>query len=96
MRLLSFFAFTHVLCFTTAINTGTILTSDIDDFVNNILAEWNSPAGISVAVVRQDGQGGWVVETKGYGNAKADGTKVTADTLFSIGSESKVNLSVDS
>ncbi|KAJ7938345.1 beta-lactamase/transpeptidase-like protein [Mycena leptocephala] len=90
MRLLSFFAFTHVLCFTTAINTGTILTSDIDDFVNNILAEWNSPAGISVAVVRQDGQGGWVVETKGYGNAKADGTKVTADTLFSIGSESKL------
>jgi len=52
----------------------------------------NSPAGISVAVVRQDGQGGWIVETKSYGNAKADGTKVTSDTRFAIGSESKVNM----
>ncbi|KAJ7629968.1 beta-lactamase/transpeptidase-like protein [Mycena polygramma] len=90
MRLLSSFAFAPLLCFTTALNTGTVLTSDIDSFVNNVLSDWNSPAGISVAVVRQDGKGGWVVETKGYGNAKADGTKVDTNTLFSIGSESKL------
>ncbi|KAJ7303566.1 beta-lactamase/transpeptidase-like protein [Mycena albidolilacea] len=92
MRLLSLspFAFSQLLCFATALNTGTILTSDIDTFVADILREWNSPAGVAVAVVRQDGQGGWAVETKGYGTAKSDGTKVTPDTLFSIGSESKL------
>ncbi|KAJ7431232.1 beta-lactamase/transpeptidase-like protein [Mycena latifolia] len=90
MRLLFFFALTHLLSSAIAINNGTILTSEIDTFIANILAEWNSPAGVAVAVVRQDGQGGWIVETKGYGNAKADGTKVTDDTLFSIGSESKL------
>jgi CubicO group peptidase (beta-lactamase class C family) len=91
MRLLSLssFAFAQLLCFATALNTGTILTSDIDTFVADILHEWNSPAGVAVAVVRQDGQGGWAIETKGYGTAKSDGTKVTPDTLFSIGSESK-------
>ncbi|KAJ7182523.1 beta-lactamase/transpeptidase-like protein [Mycena crocata] len=70
--------------------TGTILSSDIDTFITNTLSEWNSPAGVTVAVVRQDGKGGWVVETKGYGNAKADGTKVTTDSLFAIGSESQL------
>ncbi|KAJ7686800.1 beta-lactamase/transpeptidase-like protein [Mycena rosella] len=90
MLLLSLFAFSHLLCFATAIKNGTILTSDIDTFITNTLASWNSPAGVSVAVIRQDGQGGWIVETKGYGNAKADGTKVTTDTLFAIGSESKL------
>ncbi|KAJ7452152.1 beta-lactamase/transpeptidase-like protein [Mycena galericulata] len=92
MRLFSFFTFAHLLYSTTAQSTsnGTVLNSDIDTFVTNILAEWNSPGGIAVAVVRQDGQGEWIVETKGYGNAKADGTKVTPDTLFSIGSESKL------
>ncbi|KAJ6520594.1 beta-lactamase/transpeptidase-like protein [Mycena vulgaris] len=90
MRLLSFFAFARLLCFASAIKDGTILTSEIDTFITNTLSSWNSPAGVSVAIVRQDGKGGWIVETKGYGNAKADGTKVTADTLFSIGSESKL------
>ncbi|KAJ7153556.1 beta-lactamase/transpeptidase-like protein [Mycena crocata] len=78
------------LFFAAAINSGTILNSDIDAFITNTLSEWNSPAGVAVAVVRQNGQGGWIVETKGYGNAKADGTKVTADSLFAIGSESKL------
>jgi CubicO group peptidase (beta-lactamase class C family) len=90
MRLLSSFTFAQLLCFATALNTGTVLNSDIDTFVADVLRDWNSPAGVAVAVVRQDGKGGWVVETKGYGTAKADGTKVTPDTLFSIGSESKV------
>ncbi|KAF8172753.1 beta-lactamase/transpeptidase-like protein [Mycena galopus ATCC 62051] len=93
MRLLSLssFAFAELLCFATAqVINGTVLTPDIDAFVTGILADWNSPAGVAIAVVRQDGQGGWIVETKGYGTAKADGTNVTADTLFSIGSESKL------
>ncbi|KAJ7730392.1 beta-lactamase/transpeptidase-like protein [Mycena maculata] len=91
LSLSTFFTFTPLLYFATAqaIN-GTVLNSDIDSFIANVLADWNSPAGLAVAVVRQDGQGGWTVETKGYGNAKADGTKVTPDTLFSIGSESKL------
>ncbi|KAJ7270753.1 beta-lactamase/transpeptidase-like protein [Mycena haematopus] len=90
MLLLSSFVFAQLLCFATALNNRTILTSDIDAFVTNILADWNSSAGVAVAVVRQDGQGGWIVETKGYGTAKADGSPVTPDTLFSLGSESKL------
>ncbi|KAJ7075673.1 beta-lactamase/transpeptidase-like protein [Mycena belliarum] len=90
MHLLSFFALTPLLVpFASAVNNGTVLNSDIDSFVAKILSEWNSPAGVAVTVVRKDGKGGWVLETKGYGNAKADGTKVTPDTMFSIGSESK-------
>ncbi|KAJ7662523.1 beta-lactamase/transpeptidase-like protein [Mycena polygramma] len=76
----------HVL----AVNNTTILSPEIDTFINNILAEWNSPGGISVAVVRMDGQGGWWVETKGYGNATANGAKVTPDTIFAIASNSKL------
>ncbi|KAF7297131.1 Beta-lactamase domain-containing protein [Mycena indigotica] len=67
-----------------------ILSSDIDTFVHNILTAWNSPAGIALAIVREDGRGGWFVEKKGYGNATADGKPVTTDTLFGIGSESKL------
>ncbi|KAJ6463409.1 beta-lactamase/transpeptidase-like protein [Mycena sanguinolenta] len=90
MRLISSLAFARLLYFAAALNNGTVLTPEIDIFVTNILADWNSSAGVAVTVVRQDGQGGWIVETKGYGTAKADGTPVTPDTLFSIGSESKL------
>ncbi|KAK7055396.1 beta-lactamase domain-containing protein [Favolaschia claudopus] len=90
MRLFSSLTFAQLLCFAAALKTGTVLSSDIDTFVADTLAGWNSQAGVAIAVVRQDGQGGWSVETKGYGNARADGTKVTPDTLFSIGSESKL------
>ena len=71
-------------------DNSTILSPEIDDFVNDILAEWNSPGGVAVAVVRMDGQGGWLVETKGYGIATVNGSKVAPDTIFSIGSNSKV------
>ncbi|KAJ7766554.1 beta-lactamase/transpeptidase-like protein [Mycena maculata] len=37
-----------------------------------------------------EGQGSWLVETKGYGIANANGTKVTPDTIFGIGSNSKL------
>ncbi|KAJ6627616.1 hypothetical protein B0H10DRAFT_1747767, partial [Mycena sp. CBHHK59/15] len=62
-----------------------ILNSNIDAFINGVLADWNSAAGAAVAAVRMDGQGGWLIETKGYGIAKGDGTKVGPDTIFSLG-----------
>ncbi|KAF7348644.1 Beta-lactamase domain-containing protein [Mycena venus] len=67
-----------------------ILTPEIDAAINSILADWNTPAGAAVAVVRMDGNGAWQIETKGYGTAKADGTKVSPDTVFSLGSDSKL------
>lgn len=69
-----------------------ILTPEIDEFVLNLLDEWNSPAGISIAVVQKQADGTWNTETKGYGIANAAGEKVTPDTLFAIGSNSKVSL----
>ncbi|KAJ7475508.1 beta-lactamase/transpeptidase-like protein [Mycena galericulata] len=82
-----------VLCLgisASAADNSTILSPTIDTFINDLLTEWNSPAGVAVAVVRMDGEGGWSVETKGYGIANANGTKVTPDTIFSIGSNSKL------
>ncbi|KDQ24632.1 hypothetical protein PLEOSDRAFT_1047810 [Pleurotus ostreatus PC15] len=67
-----------------------ILNAEIDAFINGLLTDWNSPGGVSVAVVRKTGNDTWNVETKGYGVAKADGTNVTAQTLFAIGSNSKL------
>ncbi|KAJ7321670.1 beta-lactamase/transpeptidase-like protein, partial [Mycena albidolilacea] len=67
-----------------------ILTPAVDVFINKLFTEWNSPGGAAVAVVRMDGQGRWLVETKGYGFAKADGTKVGPETMFAIGSNSKL------
>ncbi len=68
-----------------------VLTPEVDAFINDLLSDWNSPGGVSVAVVRKAGNDTWDVETKGYGVAKADGTNVTAQTLFAIGSNSKVS-----
>ena len=68
-----------------------ILNAEIDAFINDLLTDWNSLGGVSVAVVRKTGNDTWNVETKGYGVAKADGTNVTAQTLFAIGSNSKVS-----
>lgn len=69
---------------------GKLLNEETDAFINQVLTEWNSTGGISVAVVRKNDQGAWNVETKGYGRAKADGSKVTEKTLFGIASNSKV------
>lgn len=73
-----------------------LLNADIDAFINDLLSDWNSPGGVSVAVVRKTGNDTWNVETKGYGVAKADGTNVTEQTLFAIGSNSKVSSLSDS
>ena len=70
-----------------------VLTNETDAFINHILADWNSPGGLGVAVVRKNDQGLWKIETRGYGIATIDGEKVTEHTLFSIGSNSKVRYS---
>ncbi|KAJ7575150.1 beta-lactamase/transpeptidase-like protein [Mycena floridula] len=67
-----------------------ILNTDIDKFIQDVLAEWNSPGGISVAVVKKADDGTWLTETKGYGVAQRDGSKVTPETIFAIGSNSKL------
>jgi CubicO group peptidase (beta-lactamase class C family) len=67
-----------------------VLNSRLDDAILDILKEFKTPGGVGVAVVRKTTQGTWRLESKGYGNATAHGDKVTADTLFAIGSNSKV------
>ncbi|KAJ6570537.1 beta-lactamase/transpeptidase-like protein [Mycena vulgaris] len=77
------------MLYVSAVDTSSVLSSESDEFINNILAEWNTAGGAAVAVVRMGAEGGWPVETKGYGVAKADGTKVTPNTIFALGSDSK-------
>ncbi|KAJ7281516.1 beta-lactamase/transpeptidase-like protein [Mycena rebaudengoi] len=68
-----------------------VLTPRIDAAIADILQAFQVPGGVGVAVVRKDAHGSWVLESKGYGNASSDGQKkVTADTLFAIGSNSKL------
>jgi CubicO group peptidase (beta-lactamase class C family) len=67
-----------------------LLNEEADAFINQVLKDFNSPGGAAVALVRRDDQGTWVVEKKGYGAATANGNKATENTLFAIGSNSKV------
>ncbi|KAJ7579245.1 beta-lactamase/transpeptidase-like protein [Mycena floridula] len=67
-----------------------ILNYEIDRFVEDLLAGWNSPGGISVAVVQRTIDDTWHVETKGYGNSTATGSRMTPETLFCIASNSKL------
>ncbi|KAG7095302.1 hypothetical protein E1B28_006068 [Marasmius oreades] len=69
-----------------------ILTPQIDQFIEGTLSSWNSPGGVSVAVVQLDKLDGlWTVETKGYGIANlAENKPVTEDSLFCIASNSKL------
>jgi CubicO group peptidase (beta-lactamase class C family) len=71
-------------------NDAPVLNSRLDNAILDILKETKTPGGIGIAVVRKTAQGTWQLESKGYGNATAHGAKVTADTLFAIGSNSKV------
>ncbi|KAL0567548.1 hypothetical protein V5O48_014444 [Marasmius crinis-equi] len=74
-----------------SVRSAQVLTPEIDTFVEGVLSGWGSPGGVSVAVVRLDGTGEWSVETKGFGVARLDdNSTVTSDTLFPIGSNSKL------
>ncbi|KAG6826577.1 hypothetical protein H0H92_015277, partial [Tricholoma furcatifolium] len=67
-----------------------IINHATDTFIDQVLSEWGVPGGVAVAVVSLSGEGSWNVETKGYGIATASGSQVTENTLFSIGSNSKL------
>jgi len=67
-----------------------VLNEETDAFINQVLVDFNSPGGVAVAVVRKDDEGAWSVETKGYGVATANGSRITENTLFAVGSTSKV------
>lgn len=73
---------------------SSILTAQTDVFINQVLADWNVSGGAAVAVVRKSPQGHWNIETKGYGVATLNGSKVTENTRFGIGSNSKVRILV--
>ena len=77
------------------VSDRTLISTKTDAFVESLLAGWNS-SGLAIAVVRQDENipGGWRREFASYGVAKADGTPVRPDTLFSIASNSKLFLSL--
>lgn len=86
----------YLLCSSTSVlrasaqSPDSVLNDDFTAFIDQLLTDWNSPGGVAVAVVRQTEQGTWNVETKGYGVAKGDGSKVDENTLFAIASNSKV------
>ncbi|KAJ7144729.1 beta-lactamase/transpeptidase-like protein, partial [Mycena crocata] len=71
------------------------LTPQIDAYITAQLARWNS-SGLAVAVVQKDdaASSGWKVDFGSYGQAQADGTPVTPDTVFAIASDSKLFLSM--
>ncbi|KAF5380041.1 hypothetical protein D9615_006156 [Tricholomella constricta] len=72
-------------------NITAIIDADTEAFINQVLSEWKSPGGVAIAFVKKDDNGTWTnVETKGFGRATASGTNVTENTMFNIGSNSKL------
>ncbi|KAH8831957.1 beta-lactamase/transpeptidase-like protein, partial [Flagelloscypha sp. PMI_526] len=62
-------------------------------FADDLLAEWNTPGGVSVAFVQEDDSSSssrWTVETAGFGNASRYGDRMTADSQLCIASNSKL------
>lgn len=70
---------------------GKLITPDIDEFIKSVIQQWNL-TGLAIAVVRQEpgSSSSWLQEFGAYGKAKADGTPITPDTLFSMASNSKL------
>ncbi|KAF7297526.1 Beta-lactamase class penicillin binding protein [Mycena indigotica] len=67
-----------------------VLDAKLDSAIEKILADFHSPAGVGIAIVRKDAGGEWAVQAKGYGNATLRGMQATGDTLWAIGSNSKL------
>ncbi|KAK1235669.1 hypothetical protein PQX77_001088, partial [Marasmius sp. AFHP31] len=84
-------SFASLLIFTLSSTTlaQNLLTPELDASIEGTLKGWGGYSGAGVAVVRRDKDGAWQVETKGYGS-RGDGGKVDADTLFAIGSNTKL------
>lgn len=75
-----------MLASTTAVARPAQPLQGLDAYVHKAMAQWNVP-GLSIAVVKD----GKVVLAKGYGVRELDKPgKVDADTLFTIGSNTKV------
>lgn len=66
-----------------------LLTPELDAFIARTVASWGGYSGVGVAVVRCVNGTSWQVETKGYGS-RGDGQNVTSNTLFAIGSDTKL------
>ncbi|KAF9449778.1 beta-lactamase/transpeptidase-like protein [Macrolepiota fuliginosa MF-IS2] len=73
------------------LNQTKLITPDIDEYIKTVIQQWDL-TGLSVAIARHDPDSptGWHQEFQSYGIAKADGTSVTEDTLFSVASNSKL------
>jgi CubicO group peptidase (beta-lactamase class C family) len=81
--------------FSSSNSTGVLISGNTDQYVKTLLEKWGS-SGLSVAVVRKDDSApnGWRHEFGSYGFAQADGSPVTPDSLFAIGSNSKLFLAM--
>ncbi|CAK5274082.1 unnamed protein product [Mycena citricolor] len=69
---------------------GAFLDARVDAIITGMLRDFNTPGGAGIAVVHKAADGQWVMESKGYGNATTAGQAATQDTLFPIGSNSKL------
>ncbi|KAF8585051.1 beta-lactamase/transpeptidase-like protein [Ramaria rubella] len=69
---------------------GDILDNDFASWLEKTGANWGMK-GVAVAVVRKnEDTGRWITETRGFGVANRWGDAVDEETLFSIGSNSKL------
>ncbi|KAF7296905.1 F-box domain-containing protein [Mycena indigotica] len=66
-----------------------LIPPQVDAFIRAQQVYWNS-SGLSIAVVRRKPGKEWEFEFGSYGQARADGTPVSPDTMFAIASDSKV------
>lgn len=55
-----------------------LLDNSFDAWLHDLVSEWGMK-GLSIAVVRRKSDGGWDVETKGYGVKNTAGDPVTED-----------------
>ena len=77
------------------ISTQRLISDETNTYLVDLLARWKSP-GLSVAVVRRDAsqENGWKFDFGSYGKSRGNGTLVDPDTVFAIGSNSKLFLSL--
>lgn len=72
-----------------------LISNRTGKYIHNVMAKWNV-SGMSVAVVRKDplAPNGWRYEFGGYGIADANGSPMTADSVFAVASNSKLFLAI--
>ncbi|KAF9524497.1 beta-lactamase/transpeptidase-like protein [Crepidotus variabilis] len=72
-----------------------LISSETRSYAQDLVKRWNTP-GLSIAAVKRDASqpSGWNHEFASFGIARADGSPITPDTVFAIGSNSKLFLAV--